>query len=648
MFRRKAFTNELTEKLRANPDTSVEDLLSDDLLAQVVRNEADQFLAYLNHSPQNDGRTNLHMLIDMALSGELNTPEMNEKYRIFQLNRNAANIFSGTGQAIPRAVTKDEYAIQKLKSFWLPENEKYNRDPGFAGHFQRIFTCWAEKNTDWLEGFDMPKFVSFLCENIDVLAYQRLLVTLGTDFPQLLTGFGDNPEVAFITCVLKEAARHVFNISKDGASDENWLYRNRERAVHNREDHPITREGKRVPIPQRPDPAIYKEGGIRRERLEEMQKRCGYVEPTQVDIDEEKMKAYLLLNVVRLMSDDGAELDLFFNEDSEEAFEYLFCCGVYADDFSIVSPTAFKVLEMLAFGIDNDEFSIPPVKTKIWKGIAEKFADELNFSDVVTPKLIAAFPFFANHRYERLAVFDQKYQYAPLTVRERAANFSENTYTVERLGGKSPLEVYVRLLPEEPQLSDKLNASILNAWDSLVNAAKDVKAKNTQGDSNAQATIREAEMPLVMVLQSQFDYGGEPAVDIMQVIFGGKHVPVPQVTLQEKRNEERKEKGDVDITDLRCRVPCNGFLLEFARKYINAKVGSLPNGKQRLNLKKSRVSPDPDIDRGLARYVRIIKFLDNFDAAARVIEHETRVDHKTTETVMEQLAERENLHPQDL
>ena len=117
---------------------------------------------------QNDGRTNLHILIDMALSSDLNTPEMNEKYRIFQLNRNAANIFSGTGQAITRAVIEDEYALQKICSFWLPENQKFNRDPGFAGHFQKIFEVLARKNTDWLEGFDMPKFLSFLCENVDV------------------------------------------------------------------------------------------------------------------------------------------------------------------------------------------------------------------------------------------------------------------------------------------------------------------------------------------------------------------------------------------------------------------------------------------------------------------------------------------------
>ena len=622
MFRRKAFTNELTEKLQANPDTSAEDLLTDNLLSQVVRNEADQFLAYLNHSPQNDGRTNLHILIDMALSSDLNTPEMNEKYRIFQLNRNAANIFSGTGQAITRAVIEDEYALQKICSFWLPENEKFNRDPGFAGHFQRIFEVLARKNTDWLEGFDMPKFVSFLCENVDVLAYQGLLARLGTELSQILTGFGDHPEVAFITCVLKQAAKHVFNINKYGATGENWLYRNRERALQNRQDQPITMEGKRVPIPQRPNPAIYQDGKIEFQHLKEMQERCGYVEPTQVDIEQEKMKAYLLINVVRLMKDECVDLDMFFNENSEEAFEYLLCCGVYADDFSMVSPTAFKVLEMLAFGIEDGAFPIPPIKTTIWKDVVEKFAVELCFSDVVTPKHVAAFPFFANHRYEqRLDTDDENNE---LTVKEFAGFGRPKTVKVKRLTGKSPLEVSVRLLPEEPQLSDKLNASILNAWDSLANAAKEVKSKNTQGDLNAQAAIREAEMPLVMVLQSQFDYGGEPGLDIMQVIFGGKHVPIPPKTLQKKMTEEQKRNGDVDITEMRFRAPCNGFLLEFACKYLDAKLGRFPNGKQWLELKKSAA-----IDAGIARYVQSRKFTENFDAVAKLAEPKTVEDVET-------------------
>ena len=74
-----------------------------------------------------------------------------------------------------------------------PQYEKWATNPVFAGHYQRVFENLARINKDKLKttiGANTGKFIQFLVDHIDCLAYSLLLTTIIVNFcPDVISNY---------------------------------------------------------------------------------------------------------------------------------------------------------------------------------------------------------------------------------------------------------------------------------------------------------------------------------------------------------------------------------------------------------------------------------------------------------------------------
>lgn len=572
MFRRKEFTNELTEELDRNPNMSVIDLLKHPLMPAVVAAQAQKFLDYLER-PDENGRPHMYDLIDMALSKKY--AKECKQYRQWQLHHNASNIFASHGQEISALVCKDkdQYLFKKLKAF---HKSDVSKDPVFAGHFQRIFESAAIKDETWVDSDYLKKLIPFLCENIDITAYQCLLVRLGVEFSHILESipeYKSQPLSTLVIEILKYAASCIFCV-KETKEDLALMYKKRDKVLKDRiNDQPRATDGKVVPKPVSPKSSKpVKKKQLKRGEWEKKARKS-----SQKPERDYSVNAYLLLSTLRMMIDECDLERMFAAEKEREIFEWLFCCGVYANSSSLVAHKAFEILKIVAYGLDNDEFSIAPAPSKMWKEVAEEFAEEMVFSEVLTPKMVAAFPFFANHRYAEL---DDGFDYpelqgkylAPARTQESEKNpkvASSRGWVHRKPKGKTPLEFYAPLLLEEPQLSDQMSNSVLMMLRLLINEANKIReeAKGEEWESY-QEKVREADLRVIEVFRAQFMREGKKTT-LLEAMFCPSWVP-----LMPRDRSNRESQGACE----RQRAPVNGFGLELCNLYLTSHVGTLFEG----------------------------------------------------------------------
>ena len=576
MFRRKEFSNELTEELDQNPDMSVIDLLKHPLMPAVVTAQARKFLDYLQR-PDKSGRPHMYDLIDMALSKKY---EKNcKQYRKWQLHHNAANIFASHGQEISALVCgdKDQYLFKKLKAF---HTSQVSKDPVFAGHFQRIFESVATKDETWVDSDYLKQLIPFLCENIEITAYQGLLVHLAVEFSHILENipeYKSQPTSTLVIEILKWAASCVFCVKETETKDLALMYKKRDKALKERtDDQPRATDGKVVPKPVFPKPGK----PVKKKQLKkgELEKKATKSKPKPKPGRDYSLNAYLLLSTLRMMIDESGDMERIFAPEKErEIFEWLFCCGVYADSYSLVAHKAFEILKIIAYGIDNDEFSMEPVPSKTWKEVAEEFAEEMTFSGVLTPKMVAAFPFFANHRYAELddgfdyPVLQGKYL-TPARTQESEKSpkvTSTREWVYKKPKGKTPLEFYAPLLLEEPQLSDQMSNSVLMMLQLLINEANKIReeAKGEEWECY-QERVHEADWRVIEVFRTQFIREGKKTT-LFEAMFCPSWVP-----LMPRDRSNRESQGARE----RQRAPVNGFGLELCNLYLTSHVGTLFEG----------------------------------------------------------------------
>ena len=193
-FKKKAYTNKLTDDINQG-NMSLEDVLSSNELSMTIRNEPEPFLDYF-FPPEEMAKTKpelpkLDELIKLALEPD---DSKKQKYKLYQLNRNASNVLSHPSDRMQGKLREDKSKrfFKALRKFIF--NEKINQDPMFAGHFQRIFETVLRKSANDLldkdnsikydDQFTEEAFIKFIIENSQLLSYRELLSAIISEFSE--------------------------------------------------------------------------------------------------------------------------------------------------------------------------------------------------------------------------------------------------------------------------------------------------------------------------------------------------------------------------------------------------------------------------------------------------------------------------------
>lgn len=502
-FARRDFQNKTTDWITENPNATVEQLLCDDpsSLSVAVRNEAKILLDFMDSPCTEEGYKDLKRIEVMgiwALTLDLNSKAVMEKWKIYQINRNASTILSAASRKIQEMIRSSTFLRKQLENFISPENSKYNLDPLLAGHFQRIFEAFmrsSERGALKLD-VDIRSIVAFCIEHVDISAYQQLLLHLGTDFKDVLEDYSFHE---FVSDILKGAAKMCLAI--DALADKNSAMEAR-RQYLTQTMRKARQEGSRGPVRQidtskEVDPpdlsARLSKVYNGRERTPEFERRTreraelvGYNEMMEIERNDGVMRAYMLLSSVCQMITE--ECDTIIDLRNEDHVRYLLICGVYSDSVFGVCQLAFKLLKNILQG-NRERWDVyyadqnaldPTVETLVdeWtdmspeiRTLIDTYAEDFVFAERVTDTMIAAFPIFWNHRYTNI---EHDFEYPPV---RKIVYLSESGVKPEDMGeykrpaGITPFELYGRFLLDEPPISDILNLEILKVFKRCINMA---------------------------------------------------------------------------------------------------------------------------------------------------------------------------------
>jgi serine/threonine protein kinase len=524
--RREEFQNALTDKLAKSQMASVKDFLCDPDISAVTRNDPKSVAVWLNEFDANRGQDQnakrLHTLVEWALTVKWNTWEIDDEYKLRQINRNAATFCSAPTRNVCALTTADSYVIATVKGFI---RGPLARDPVFAGNFQRIIEAfWRYKAAALEEKAFVFELADFAIRNIDVLAYHDLVSRFSVDFPDMAakcTAHWGDP--SFVFHILKVAANHIFECeplrSKNFAPEATTTARFLDTVVRAIEPLPdsgapglfvamfLAHKSKQVdpskPMFHAPLTVEHEEYGIPVDLLRELSHRgvlaggrayasrlkkrkaqFHYSDSAEREMgyQEHHLHAHLLLTVIEQI---GAEMGDVYeglrpaasdyeSSHSSAPMELLLICGIYSDPRSLVAKTAFKLLDIIVYGklvapvLEMDSiFFDREVQT-----VLDDYAQDFQFSQNLTPQMSSAFSLFWNHRYPDLRDDELKMavNYPPVEVRWMTPDGSEGRAISQypRGPGLTPLEFYGALMLWELPILDSLNRQILRILEMVV------------------------------------------------------------------------------------------------------------------------------------------------------------------------------------
>lgn len=514
MFFRAPSKNELTELLAKEPNLSMVDLLQHNCLSSSARSENPAFLDYFRGKDPTTGEPRLRMLVDWAFTRKYNTPELDRRFRIFQLNRNASSILCFPSQKLKDMLMKDGYLFEVLTNW---EHSETVSDPIFAGHFARVVERVILFDSEDLKerNFDLRKLIRFCINNVEILAYQGLLSHLALESTELFEtiegyGTGDQAKSKYFEDILREVVRLSMTIesriahglgrhAEEVRKSLNWTAKSR---LRRNIPNPMSMDKKNpVPVPSYhvADEFAVKSMKKQREihgfeeRTDQRRKAMGWEKNMhkKLRLESIQMKAYLLLSAIQ--NGIVANSDIVKILQTKEIIELLLMVCVYCDDFSMIAPTAARILKQILYGYTEEELVAPLENHSAKKHddngmvlvyepeflvtgvfheatdynideIISEYAEDIRFHDLITPKMAALFPIFWNYRYYDLEG-EVTTRYPDMDIElERPVSDPDSkpeTYHYEQPKGKTPLELYNHLLFEEPPMSDALCHEIL-------------------------------------------------------------------------------------------------------------------------------------------------------------------------------------------
>jgi hypothetical protein len=497
MFKRRTWSNALTERF-ADPKFTVADLLEHSLLGVTVRNDPPSLVIWLadTDSSRKEVGPRFHTVFEWALSFDHNTPAIDERFKMHQLNHNASVILSTPFAGLTTLLTEAnnrEWVAQKLFDFFEKSEENQRR---LAGNFTRILMHFlrSEPIAETILGPGRGVAILTKCiERVHIVAYQELVAAVLLEFRGRLGGASVTFE-QWLTNVLDYAAKCTFDARterRDPPSGSRMLNYNYEEEIippmlnYKEEIIPVLHRGERKKLK---DP---EEGQLRKDKA-----LVNYVPRSGSEGGVYTVKAVqLLISLKAAILEDPSVAGFLQNR---QHMQRLFIIGVYADPDSILAHFAFGLLRVLIFGDEyvasiSDPDSITP--------LIEEYAACFEFADPPTPQMIAAFPLFWNHRYAYLA--DETYK--PATVRIIQSN---ELFEVRRPPGRTPLEAYAKYLLYDPAFSDELTRAIIDVlkrWNKFTEHIRHPETIDNLSDHHKR--VIEVDKVMFEFLRTQTDYG---------------------------------------------------------------------------------------------------------------------------------------------
>ena len=574
MFGRRQFKNEATEWMESHQnDGLVRDLLCQSTIGQAVESFPEVVDTFLKRTSLEDDKcSRLEIIAEWALTTKHNTPADHHKWKIFQLNRNAASVLCSPARALQKAIAENDYIKNLVHDFYRHHDPK-NFNPTDAipilmGHFQRIvgILLYALSDADKIKFLEKEEgtlnLVEFCVENISYVACQSLLVQLAVDFPARFPSMKEKMFETIFEPILKKAGCYVFKIHEileedRGMSDELDIALSMTRTREKPEHQPLrarpTEDGSYVEMPY-PDFEMRidrKSVAVMDSPENEHEKNKDFVgftpDSVSVDLTECQLLAYCLLGVIRsACNEDQSLFDLL---QTEEGLRYLMICGVYSDSVSMVSQVAFWLLRIIVYGSDKkqwilyknekelkdceDDGDFVPYEVKSiydegWtQEIIGEYAQLFKFDCLLTPQMIAAFPLFWNHRYEDLGSKEEEEEFPPIEIHLIEGDKDKEERLLEKYKkpeGTTPLEYYVNFLFDEPPLSDAFNREILTMFVWQVNRAHKHRVtwsgegkEDHFGDEGWQRTMNDMDKVIFEFFRAKFTYDGKTNLDMSNV-----------------------------------------------------------------------------------------------------------------------------------
>lgn len=563
-------------KLLNNQETPIETILSDSQFAYSVRSESKAFLHYFYPTKEMDKPqptlTHLNELLDYALS----TNKINKKkYRLLQLNRNAANFLAHNFTKFLKLSSTDpsQLVINRLKNFMY--DTKSNKHPVICGHFQRIIENYFRNHPQCFQTpddtFSLDKFADFIIENAYLLPYRTLLSDLLCDFNELFNGLLQEK-------VLLHAARLVLSIS---SLNSNTLKKSHQFSLSSalksqlytpdklQSIQPINILEQPIPLPdflmhdleaETMGPIILNNAFFTQQKRKVHYDK--FDETRYTSLTPIILHVYSLLTAIRLGS--VANTEIIKNFQNENSIRLLLICGVYCDSNSQIAPEAFRLLRYVLYGYDDiDGMNEIP-------SIIDDFAATFAFDpDSMTTQMFAAFPIFWNYRYETVESFTTRNEdvYKPLDPK----NFSpevQKTYPLSLLSepyikppGKTPLELLTPLFLSEPPLNTIFNIRFMEILERLGNDRKKIIGDETDVNNlpiEQQQKILKLDLIYFEFLRNKFDLNQKDHnLNLLEAL--------PIVTPLVSTNEFFHPNKSPSPSDERAKVhraPANGQILQ--------------------------------------------------------------------------------------
>ena len=455
--------NQLCQALAANKNMPLDDVLMHSDFATTWKTGDDVFLEYLREKDPKQGHIRMHIVIDYALTLD-KTEQERPRGNIRTPHREAALALSEASRKLVVLANEDDYLAKALEKFY---KSPMADNPLLAGRVARIIDLQLHAvNESKRSAFNPETMINFLLNHVHVLAYSHLLGALLVFQADFIAKFPGGVSKC-LERILEKAKENAMKSKSSSVFYEMQVERQVQTLKQKRSwTQPLMCDKKPFPWPDYGTPA--------------QQKRTTSLP------DDPEMTAYLLLSTLSNSLRDNPEL--LRELQNEKCLEHLLICGINSSDASMVGVKAFRIVELLLFGMVTEEneftasYKIPGQEEKL-RPIIQKFAQKMKFGGHLTPKQIAAFPCFWDCRFKDLRV---DYGNLPLEC-ELPLGGSEKpkTYTVRPpRDGASCVEYYAKYLLDEPPLSDTLNRSIVDVWRRMDEESTDERSKEFQSEQD--------------------------------------------------------------------------------------------------------------------------------------------------------------------
>ena len=589
-FQKRVVSNKLTKLIENNPDVDIEEVLLHEDLSPTIREESEILYKRILQKEEDDEAQWFHQIINYALFDKREPKKYRPQNKIKQINKNAANFLENCGRKFTNYFItrnnqknkKDEFIIKPavlqkylqdtITKFMSPKN-KYNKDPMYAGHFQRFienFLRWQALDSDETIG----NLISFLVKNCRILAYQQLITRLISDY----NGAVENEVIyKLLTQMLYQSYLAVKYIRNANISDIDSALTTSRKNIRNQNlddsNQPLNLAKEPIPligvIFERD--SIYEDLTDEREdvkipwKKKNLPKSINDVNKEYDNIEDAELDAYLLIMSIRTSITEQTEVINFFREDTDEEYpliQALFYCGTRCSEKSLISLEAFRLLTIIFNG--SIGLSIKP-----WNSTEEgkssfdfynEYANEMVFDPTcLTYKMIHALPVFWNHRYnideyelseEESSKVDTKDYYE-----------DDKKHTRERENGETALEILQPCLFCEPPISSQLIYSCTDIFIQLSRTRRRI-LKSKQMTKTKRDQMVEIDGIILDFYQHHFRFGRKyPKTTLPELVLKKVIVPLNPIDRFYQKDETNKRRAIL-----------NGFITDFAIRMSNMRT----------------------------------------------------------------------------